>query len=434
MGIYDGAGIHGTDAEELDRHRRLARLHPHAHARGRGAVRAGAASARRSTSSEPRRRGDLVDRHLLPARLAAGRRGGRRGEARGCRCNAPLALAQHRVPHGRRVARALDAQPGPRRRPIAVGATPGLHELPPRGDLTRGRVDEEHRHRRARLATPPGWRGRARPVRPRPAPARRRRADAPRLRHRRRPARRSGPARGLEPDEVDYRGAAPLRRAPVRARRRAEHRRAQARRRCARSTARCVEHGDVAATRPTCCPRPRSPSACREVLKAAEVAALLDRIPADDAARAARPGAVRAGLRLRPARRGAGHARRRVARLRRRAGPRGGQGRQDALRPGGEHALRVARPLPRARAPGAARPTPASRRCSSRSRAGGCRRPTCAGACAPGRGTPRPGRRVTRTRCATPSRPTCWRAGPTCGRSRSCSVTARCRRLRSTLG
>ena len=30
-----------------------------------------------------------------------------------------------------------------------------------------------------------------------------------------------------------------------------------------------------------------------------------------------------------------------------------------------------------------------------------------------------------RTRCGTPSRPTCWRAGPTCGWCRSCSATPR---------
>ena len=39
-----------------------------------------------------------------------------------------------------------------------------------------------------------------------------------------------------------------------------------------------------------------------------------------------------------------------------------------------------------------------------------------------------------RTRCATRSRPICWRAGPICGRSRNCSATRRYRRRRSTLG
>src|SRR5262245_61766330 len=35
-------------------------------------------------------------------------------------------------------------------------------------------------------------------------------------------------------------------------------------------------------------------------------------------------------------------------------------------------------------------------------------------------------------RCAIPSPPTCWRAAATCARSRSCSVTPRCRPRRST--
>ena len=36
------------------------------------------------------------------------------------------------------------------------------------------------------------------------------------------------------------------------------------------------------------------------------------------------------------------------------------------------------------------------------------------------------------TRCDIPSQRTCWRAAATCGRSRSCSATPRCRRRRST--
>ena len=42
MGIFDGAGIHGTDADRLDRQRRLARLHPDADPRRDRAVRPGA--------------------------------------------------------------------------------------------------------------------------------------------------------------------------------------------------------------------------------------------------------------------------------------------------------------------------------------------------------------------------------------------------------
>ena len=40
---------------------------------------------------------------------------------------------------------------------------------------------------------------------------------------------------------------------------------------------------------------------------------------------------------------------------------------------------------------------------------------------------PRPRRRM---RCGIPSQPTCWLAAATCGRSRSCSDTPRCRRRR----
>ncbi len=71
-----------------------------------------------------------------------------------------------------------------------------------------------------------------------------------------------------------------------------------------------------------------------------------------DAARAARPRPVRARLRLRPARGGARRPRRRLDRLRRRAGAGRGQGRQDALRP-----RRRARAARRRALPGARRGT-----------------------------------------------------------------------------
>ena len=67
-------------------------------------------------------------------------------------------------------------------------------------------------------------------------------------------------------------------------------------------------------------------------------------------------------------------------------------------------------------------------------RAGGCRPPTCAAACASGRGTPRCRAASRRTRCATRSRRTCSTAAPTCARSRSCSATRASPRRRSTLG
>ena len=62
--------------------------------------------------------------------------------------------------------------------------------------------------------------------------------------------------------------------------------------------------------------------------------------PGDDAARDARPGAVRARLCVGPARRGARLARSRLCRLRLRVGPRRGQGRKTRIVPAGEHALR----------------------------------------------------------------------------------------------
>ena len=71
MGIYDGAGIHGTDASRLARHGRLARLRPHGDPRRDRALRPGRRSGRPSTSPERRRaRGrELLDRDLLPAGL-----------------------------------------------------------------------------------------------------------------------------------------------------------------------------------------------------------------------------------------------------------------------------------------------------------------------------------------------------------------------------
>ena len=219
--------------------------------------------------------------------------------------------------------------------------------------------------------------------------------------------------------------AAPLRRAPVRARRGAEHAGAQARLPCARSSACCSSTAIVAANPADLLAAPKQPQRLPRTLKAADVAALLDRIPAAHAARAARPRAVRARLRVRPARGGAGRPGRRLGRLRRRAGPRGGQGRQDALRALRGARAAVAHALPGARPRHAGRRSRPSPRCSSPSPAGGSRRPTCAAACAPGRGTPRPRAPSTRTPCGTPSRPICWRAEPTSGSSRSSWGTPR---------
>ena len=159
--------------------------------------------------------------------------------------------------------------------------------------------------------------------------------------------------------------------------------------------------------------------------------------PGHRPAGAARPRAVRAGLRLRPARRGARDPRRLERRLRRRDRPRGGQGRQDAPGPGGRARTGGARALSGPRAGRRSAPT-TPRRCSCPSPAAGWEPRTSGGGCGPGRGWPRAALRRSatpiRTPCATRSRPICWRAEPTCGRSRSCSATPASPRLRFTLG
>ena len=86
MGIFAGAGIHGTDADGLDRHRRLARLHPDADPGRDRAVRPG--PRRRSglhrLESRRRRYADLLDATSCQP-CAAGRRDGRSGECTGRR-------------------------------------------------------------------------------------------------------------------------------------------------------------------------------------------------------------------------------------------------------------------------------------------------------------------------------------------------------------
>ena len=183
------------------------------------------------------------------------------------------------------------------------------------------------------------------------------------------------------------------------------------------------EHGVVAQNPADLVPAPEAPAHLPRVLRPDEVAALLDRIPAVDAARAARPRALRARLRLRacaPRSWSASTSARcdfdaeevRVE----------GKGGQDAHRPGRRAGAAGARALPRARAsragrwrprraravPLEVRPAPLDlRRAAAPARLG-----------APGR---RGRRRCPRTPCATRSRPTCSTAARTCARSRSCS-------------
>ena len=206
--------------------------------------------------------------------------------------------------------------------------------------------------------------------------------------------------------------------------------------RCARFFRALREHGDDRAEPGRPDPGAQAPAQAAARAQARRGRRAARPHPGLDAARAARPRAVRARLRLRAARRGARQPRRR---RRSTSTPRRCASRARA---------RKTRIVPVGRA-GAAR---ASRATSSaagpalgdrRRRAGAVplevraaavdvrRPPPPAGLGAPRRGA---GRRLTRTRCATRSRPTCSTAAPTCGRSRSCSGTHPSPRRRSTLG
>ena len=227
--------------------------------------------------------------------------------------------------------------------------------------------------------------------------------------------------------------AAPLRRPARRARARAAHDRAQARR-----AAGAVPRARRARRRRG---QPRGPARLAQAPAAPPARAQARRRrraagphPGLDAARDPRPRAVRGRLRLRPARGGAGRPRPHVARLRRGAGPRGGQGRQDPLR-----ARRGARARRRPRATWSApgrrwTPAQASPRCSSPRAAGDSPRRTSGAVCGRGRGAPRRRARSTRTPSGIRSRLIFWREVPIYVPSRRCSATRPSRRPRSTLG
>ena len=74
-----------------------------------------------------------------------------------------------------------------------------------------------------------------------------------------------------------------------------------------------------------------------------------------------------------------------------------------------------------------------SRRCSCPSRGGGCPPPTCGGGCACGHATRPSRRRPLRTGCGTPLPRTCLREAPICGRFRSFWDTRPYRQRRFTL-
>ena len=162
-------------------------------------------------------------------------------------------------------------------------------------------------------------------------------------------------------------------------------------------------------------------------LKPDEVARAARPDPGLDAARAARPRAVRARLLLRAARRGDRRPRPRLARLRRRDSARRRARAQDAHRARRRAgAARAARAISSAAAPGAGERRRRSRALFlSQDAAAGCRTSDVRRRLRTWvREAAVAGRRVTRTRCGTRSPPTCSRAAPTCARSRSCSDTA----------
>ena len=109
-----------------------------------------------------------------------------------------------------------------------------------------------------------------------------------------------------------------------------------------------------------------------------------------------------------------------------------GKGGKTRLVPIGEPAQQALRALPRARPRTLSSASARSRRCSSPRAAGGFTPPTSAAGSSAGSARRRSPAASRRTRCATPSRPTCSRAARTCARSRSCSGTRVSRPPRST--
>ena len=189
-----------------------------------------------------------------------------------------------------------------------------------------------------------------------------------------------------------------------------------------------VERGELESNPADLVSSPKKDSYLPQVLKPGEVAELLERIPAtsplDLRDRAMFELAYAAGLRAEE-----------LTKLdtdqprpRRRAGARGGQGRPHARRPGRRARLARAGPLPD--------PRQAALDCGDSdalflSKSG--RRLSTSDVRR--RLSSRPAASASpRTRCATRSPPTCWRAAPTCARSRSCWAMRPSARPRRTLG
>ena len=429
MGIFDGAGIHGTD-----------QIGSLGTAASHGCVRMAIPDVIELYDKVPGRGAGLhrLERPQTPiastgtsSHPASSREAWRpeMPNAQGAYEHAPFPLAQHRVPHGGGVAWPLDRVPR-LHRVLVVVRQARLHELRPGGHPAVLSVDEEHSTRRV---LNPSW-GRAlagfdAALRA----AGHGREDPPGLRGRPRPARRVGLGRrpGARGRSTTAPCAATPACCPSAARRRPRWRASW--RRSAPSTASCCAPGEVEANPADLVASPRKDSHLPTVLKQAEVGDLLGRMPASTPAGAARPRDLRALLLGGPARRGAGEPRRGEPGPRRRGAARGGQGRAHPDRARGRAGLAGARGLPRPRAGPRWRPSPTPR-CSSPRAAGGCPRPTSAGAwrwpCAAPRS--RPASR--RTRCATRSPPICSRVERTSDRSRSCSGTRPSARPRPTLG
>ena len=313
-----------------------------------------------------------------------------------------LAPAQDRVPHRRRVARALDAQPRPRRR-VAAGADAVGDEPMLRRDRAVRRVDEEDAHA-SREASVQGAAPRASNhdhvdaathARPATSPAWR----VALLRFDEDLRRRGSAAKTREAYGIDLRDfAAWASGREARARRRHAPDPAPLRRRRCRSAATrpatvarklaalraffgmLREHGEIEANPADLLAAPKLASELPTRARARADQPAAGPHPGVDAARAARPRALRGRLRERPARGGARRARPRLGRLRRRAAARRGQGLQDAHGPGRRARAQGARALPRARPRRRSRGARTSPRCFSRSPAGGCRRRTSGGA------------------------------------------------------
>ena len=194
-----------------------------------------------------------------------------------------------------------------------------------------------------------------------------------------------------------------------------------------------VERGELEANPADLVSSPKQDSYLPKVLKPAEVAALLERMPGSTPLelrdRAMFELAYSAGLRaeelvnLDVASADPDAEELRVE----------GKGGRPGSSRSGEPAWRALERLPRPAGGPALACRATARRCSSRRAAGGCPRPTCGGGC--GSSAPRgvqAGSR--RTRCGTRSPRTCWREAPTCARSRSCSDMRPSARPRPTLG